>query len=183
MLRLLQEGAVSAVGVRDDTQPNKPVKVYVDGVLYACVVEDLVMQPLTGQLMAVLYRFYTPGVHHLYVYLPNTPGASRVLAKLLRRWMPPSNTWLFPPRADSHDRCSWYMECEGFNMQHRPGWMHPAVFVLTAAYYTRDIEARRLSRQQGVLQEWLGVLSGRALSGATQAWAACRQLLQRLQLV
>jgi hypothetical protein len=43
--------------------------VYVDGVLYACVVEDLVMQPLTGQLMAVLYRFYTPGVHHLYVYV------------------------------------------------------------------------------------------------------------------
>jgi hypothetical protein len=27
VLRLLQEGAVSAVGVRDDTQPNKPVKV------------------------------------------------------------------------------------------------------------------------------------------------------------
>lgn len=45
------------------------VQVYVDGVLYAAVVEDLVMQPLTGQLMAVLYRFYTPGVHHLYVYV------------------------------------------------------------------------------------------------------------------
>lgn len=38
------------------------------------------------------------GVHHLYFYLPNTQGASRVLAKMLRRWMPPSSTWLFPPR-------------------------------------------------------------------------------------
>lgn len=70
------------------------LQVYVDGVLYAAVLEDVVMQPLTGKLMAVLYRFYTPGVHHLYCYLPNTPaGASRVLAKMLRRWMPPSSTW------------------------------------------------------------------------------------------
>lgn len=117
------------------------------------------------------------------VQLPNTPGASRVLAKLLRRWMPPSATWLFPPRADSHDRCSWLMEWEGFNTQHRPGWMHPAVFVLTAAFYSADMEARRLSRQPGPLQEWLAELSGRAVSAATQAWAACRQLLQRLQLI
>lgn len=38
------------------------------------------------------------GVHHLYFYLPNLPGNSRVLARLQRRWMPPSSTWLFPPR-------------------------------------------------------------------------------------
>jgi hypothetical protein len=141
-------------------------------------------QSTTGSEVASQTNNPLPAAYCLLLaQLPNTPGASRVLAKLLRRWMPPSNTWLFPPRADSHDRCSWYMESEGFNTQHRPGWMHPAVFVLTAAYYTRDIEARRLSRQPGVLQEWLGVLSGRALLGATQAWTACRQLLQRLQLV
>jgi hypothetical protein len=38
-------------------------QVYVDGVLYAALLEDVVMQPMTGKLMAVLYRFYTPGQH------------------------------------------------------------------------------------------------------------------------
>lgn len=37
------------------------LQVYVDGVLYAAVLDDVVMQPLTGKLMAVLYRYSTPG--------------------------------------------------------------------------------------------------------------------------
>lgn len=37
------------------------LQVYVDGVLFAAVLDDVVMQPLTGKLMAVLYRYYTPG--------------------------------------------------------------------------------------------------------------------------
>jgi hypothetical protein len=123
--------------------------------------------------------FAAAGVHHCYFYLPNTPGASRVLAKMLRRWMPPSATWLFPPRADSHDRCSWLLEWEGFGTQHRPGWLHPAVYVLTSAYYSYDIEARRLSGTTGALQEWWD----RAAWAVTRAWPACRELRHRLELV
>lgn len=75
------------------------------------------------------------------------------------------------------------MEWEGFGTQHRPGWMHPAVYVLTAAYYTYDIEARSLSRKLGPCQQRFQQLSGHAKVAVVQAWAACRQLMQRLQLV
>ena len=37
------------------------LQVYVDGVLLAAVLDDVVLQPLTGKLMAVMYKFYTPG--------------------------------------------------------------------------------------------------------------------------
>lgn len=36
-------------------------QIWVDGVLFAAVLDDIVMQPLTGKMMAVLYRVYTPG--------------------------------------------------------------------------------------------------------------------------
>lgn len=37
------------------------LQVYVDGVLLAAVLDDVVLQPLTGKLMAVMYKWYTPG--------------------------------------------------------------------------------------------------------------------------
>jgi hypothetical protein len=43
------------------------------------------------------------------------------------------------------------LDWEGFDKEARarPGWMHPAVFVLTAACYSWDMEVRRLGRGRG----------------------------------
>lgn len=58
-------------------------------------------------------------------------------------------------RAASHDGCSWVLEWEGWRAQKKPGWLHPSVFVLTAAYYSFDMERRRLSRADGGrLRNW-----------------------------
>jgi hypothetical protein len=62
------------------------------------------------------------------------------------------------------------VEWEGHEAQHKPGWMHPAVFVLTAGCYSYDMEVRRHAgpgasalqeraadwgRQLGQALEWL----------------------------
>lgn len=118
-------------------------------------------------------RYYTPGVHHVYFYLPGTQG-SRVIARLQRRWMPPSSTWLFPPLTDTHDRGGWVVEWEGHEAQHKSGWMHPAVFVLTAGCYSYDMEARRfaepgMSALQERAEEW-GRQLGQALQWLRSKW-------------
>eukprot|EP00879_Flechtneria_rotunda_P020746 GHRR01021836.1.p1 GENE.GHRR01021836.1~~GHRR01021836.1.p1 ORF type:complete len:703 (+),score=305.32 GHRR01021836.1:429-2537(+) len=138
------DAKLAALAVRDDTQPGKPIKVYVDGIFVAAVLDDIVMEPLTGQLLAVLYRFYTPGVHHVYFYQPHK-RQSRILARLQRRWMPPSSTWLFPPRTDSHDIGGWVIEWEGYKHRQRSGWLHPALYVLVAGCYSIELEAKRLA--------------------------------------
>jgi hypothetical protein len=156
--------------------------VWLDGVFAAAILDDVVIQPLTGKLMAVLYRYHTPGVHHVYVYLPGKPGAgaSRVLARLQRRWLPPSATWLFPPRAHTHDRCSWVLEHEGFDARDRPGWMHPAVYVLLAACYSADMEARAFGR--GAARGW-GQVARAWLDAAAAAWGRMAQALAALSSV
>jgi hypothetical protein len=123
--------------------------------------------------MLLLCRYYTPGVHHLYFYLPGTKG-SRVIARLQRRWMPPSSTWLFPPVSDSHDVGGWVVEWEGHEAQQRSGWMHPAVFVLTAGCYSYDMEQRRhAARGSSAMQEraaeW-GRQVGQALQWLQSKW-------------
>eukprot|EP00775_Hariotina_reticulata_P013685 gene13685-13807_t len=87
---VLDSRRVAAVALRDNKQPARPIKVYVGGVFAAAILDDVVMEPLTGQLLAVLYRYSTPGVHHLYFYQPFLPqadssktGSSRVLASRL----------------------------------------------------------------------------------------------------
>lgn len=128
--------------------PARVPQVYLGGEFVAAVLDDVVLQPLTGRLMAAVYRYATPGVHTVVFLLPNAPGASRVLAKLQRRWLPPSSTWLFPPRAASHDSGSWVLEWEGDDARDRPGWLPPAVFVLVAGFASLDLEARRLARRR-----------------------------------
>ena len=67
-----------------------------EAVLAGCMLLHSVQCP--GLALTVSAAVVPPGVHHVYFYLPNLPGGSRVLARLQRRWMPPSSTWLFPPR-------------------------------------------------------------------------------------
>lgn len=81
-------------------------------------------------------------------------------------------------RTTSHDRCSWVLEWEGFDARERPGWMHPAVFVLTAGSYSWDMEARRLCRGQAGIAAWWSVNMSERVAGA---WAACRDAVQRLR--
>lgn len=52
------------------------LQVYLDGVFYAAVLDDVVMQPLTGNLMGVLYRYYTPGGNHLAAHGTGQLGAT-----------------------------------------------------------------------------------------------------------
>lgn len=80
-------------------------------------------------------------------------------------------------RSEVHDRCSWSIEWEGFGAaQQRPGWLHPAVYVLTAACYSYDMECRRL-KQRGASYEWLWQSGSQAFWAASEAWATCRKLL------
>jgi hypothetical protein len=88
--------------------------------------------------------------------------------------MPPSSTWLFPPVSDSHDAGGWVVEWEGHEAQHKSGWMHPAVFVLTAGCYSYDMELRRHAWPgSGALQEraaeW-GRRVGHALQWLRSKW-------------
>jgi hypothetical protein len=87
-------------------------------------------------------------------------------------------------RVDSHDRCSWVLEWEGFNTQHRPGWLHPAVYVMTAAYLSYDLERKRLQRRKEGridVQLWLQQLSDHTAAVLSQAQAFCRLLVDKMR--
>jgi hypothetical protein len=59
-----------------------------------------------------------------------------------RAWLPPSDLWLFPPRDPTHDIGGWYIEWGGHGLEARPGWLDPAVFLLTAAFDTLEYEVK-----------------------------------------
>jgi hypothetical protein len=140
-----------------------PLKIYVGGRFAAAALDDVLMEPHTGDLMAAVYRMSSPGVSHLWFLRPQKP-APRLLARLKRGWLPPSATWLFPPRAPgSHDIGGWYVEAErpptntgnGSGQEARlawPGYIHPAVYLMVAAFSSLDAERRR-EEQKG---QWFG---------------------------
>ena len=72
-----------------------------------------------------------------------------------RAWLPPCSTWLFEPRSPYHTIGGWYMEWSGHRWQSHPQWLHPAVFILLAAFDTLKHEALDTERQQ-VAQEQSG---------------------------
>lgn len=92
---------------------------------------------------------------------------------------------LFFCRVASHDRCSWVLEWEGFDAQHKPGWLHPAVYVLTAACYSYDMERNRQS--SGVvaavktLQAWASKWRGEVSRLASPMRSFYLNLLSKLQ--
>lgn len=104
------------------------------------MIQDAVVVPFTGEVLAILHRSWTPGVSHdIWFYRTRTPQP-RLLARLRRRWLPPSHAWLFPPRDPSHDVGGWLIEWEGAGAGAKPGWLHPAVFVCAAALHSLDAE-------------------------------------------
>ncbi|KAL3134000.1 hypothetical protein ABBQ32_008439 [Trebouxia sp. C0010 RCD-2024] len=81
---------------------------------------------LTGQ---------TPLVRHLHV-VSIAGGQELSICRCRRAWLPPSSTWLFPPRSQDHTTGGWYFEWSGHVFHKHAAWLHPAVFVLLAAFDT-----------------------------------------------
>lgn len=74
------------------------------------------------------------------------------------------------------------LEWEGFEARQRPGWLHPAVYVLTAACYTYDMERRRLTRMSDTwlaVQRWCQELGG----SAVRVVDAALVVMQRVSLL
>ncbi|GBF94024.1 hypothetical protein Rsub_07292 [Raphidocelis subcapitata] len=148
------EGApprVVGVGVRDESQEQRPVKVYVRGELAACLVEGAITEPFSGAPLARVHRSWTPGVSFdIWIYRPSKPQP-RLLCRMRRSWLPPSGAWLFPPRDPGHDVGGWLIEWEGAGAAAagKPGALPSAVFVVAAALYSLDAEG---ARRQG---SWL----------------------------
>lgn len=57
-----------------------------------------------------------------------------------RAWLPPSATWLFPPRSPLHSTGGWYFEWPGPALAGHPLCLSPHIFVLLAAFATLDSE-------------------------------------------
>lgn len=83
----------------------------------------------------------TPLVRHLDFYA--SPGKNRrplCVTTCRRAWLPPSATWLFPPRSPLHSTGGWYFEWPGPALAGHPLCLSPHIFVLLAAFATLDSE-------------------------------------------
>lgn len=141
-----------------------PLKVFVGGRFVAACLDDVIMEPHTGDLLCAVYRMATPGVNHLWFSRVTKP-APRLLCRVKRGWLPPSGTWLFQPRAPgTHDTGGWYVEAEGppgsgTSALARPGYIHPSVFSMVAAFASLDAERRReqkASEARERRERWFG---------------------------
>jgi curved DNA-binding protein CbpA len=174
-----------------------PMKVFFGGRFVAACLDDVVLEPHTGDLLAAVYRMSTPGVNHIWFMRPQKP-APRLLARAKRGWLPPSNTWLFHPRAPgTHDSGGWYIEAEGppaassssspsaslsplsppsssssspSSVLARPGYVHPAVFTMVAAYASLDAERRREQQARLRTERWERVF-GSSSSSSSWSWS------------
>lgn len=74
-------------------------------------------------------------------------------AKVSRTSHAASRYWLFEPRAQTHDRGSWYIETNpAARVRRERHCLHPAVYVLTTAFDSLDLERkdqRRARRREG----------------------------------
>lgn len=124
-----------------------------NGELVAALLDGAVLRPFTGEVLAIIHSSWTPGVSHdIWFYRTRLPQ-TRLLCRMRRSWLPPSHTWLFPPRDAAHDVGGWLVEWEGFQSREKPGWLHPAVFLCAAAVRSRDAEGRGPSWLQ---RRWRG---------------------------
>ncbi|KAK9844451.1 hypothetical protein WJX74_002691 [Apatococcus lobatus] len=86
-------------------------------------------------------RWTTPMVRHLrFVSADELP---QVVCTCKRAALPPSSLWLFPPRSQQHQTGGWYFEWTGHTRSSEKWWVHPAVFILTAAFDTLEHERKR----------------------------------------
>lgn len=94
-------------------------------------------------------------VKHMHWFQLGEGEVSAYECRCTRARLPPSKFWLFEPRSSMHDVGGWYVETFG---QNKKGWtvlsrrhwdgvnehhekrLHPAIYLLTLAYRTLDIE-------------------------------------------
>lgn len=171
---VLADGREVATAIRSLSHPLKPVKIFHHNRLVAALVGNLLLTP-SGNPLGLIGRMHTPGVRHMW-FCRNAATDVRVLCKATRAWVPPSRTWLFPPRCETHDVGGWCFEWEGPSQGViREGGLPPEAFVLLVGLET-------LAREQ---QE---ARAGRKIQGEhprphdimNRLRAACRSLSQRL---
>lgn len=164
----LTGGELQATAVRCPSRPGAPAKIYdAAGCWVAGIIDDTIILPRQGlnTAAAMLFHAKTPGVQHLwFCSMVKGRQVGRLLCRAKRAWLPPSSTWLFPPRAETHDVGGWYFEWEGYDNQEDAdaNWVDPPVFILFAALFTLDREA--------------GVQQGQQ-EGQQPAWSAAMQRL------
>ncbi|KAL0034009.1 hypothetical protein WJX79_002800 [Trebouxia sp. C0005] len=95
----------------------------------------------TGRHTHTILTGQTPLVRHLHIVSNSQGGKELSICRCRRAWLPPSSTWLFPPRSQDHASGGWYFEWSGHMFNRHPAWLHPAVFVLLAAFDTLTHEA------------------------------------------
>jgi hypothetical protein len=116
--------------------------VYVKGEFVAALLDNAVLAPYSGDVLALIHSSWTPGVSHDILFYRTRVPQTRLLCRMRRSWLPPSAAWLFPPRDAAHDVGGWLVEWEGFKSQNKPGWLHPTVFLCAAAVRSIDAEGR-----------------------------------------
>jgi hypothetical protein len=107
-----------------------------------------------------LLQYRTPGVEHMSWMGPQR----RVEARATRAWLPDSQHWCFAPRAETHDKGSWYIETREETREEKRGekrgekraekplahqvqpTLQPLVICMAAAYRTLDGEREALLR-------------------------------------
>ncbi|DBA75412.1 hypothetical protein WJX77_006042 [Trebouxia sp. C0004] len=95
----------------------------------------------TGPHTHTILTGQTPLVRHLHIVSNGQDGKELSICRCRRAWLPPSSTWLFSPRSQDHASGGWYFEWSGHMFNRHPLWLHPAVFVLLAAFETLTCEA------------------------------------------
>lgn len=105
----------------------------------------------------------TPFVKHLdFIAMKGVGGlkCDRLVSRCKRAWLPPSSTWLFPPRCDTHTIGGWYIEVASSKHHSHPAWIRPEVLVLRAAVETLRAErlASREARTPGIWARFMSRL-------------------------
>eukprot|EP00898_Chlorokybus_atmophyticus_P002836 jgi/Chlat1/3553/Chrsp234S03553 len=114
-----------------------------------------------GRMTHSLHEFTTPFVRHMHWMRMLSNGKAACECSSQRAKLPPARLWLFAPREASHNGGGWYFERYSSQdyVRHRTpfakaipidytkpfradaGSLHPAAYVLAAAYSTLDAEA------------------------------------------
>ena len=58
--------------------------------------------------------------HVAFIWHVSAGRKKTVMCRCKRAWLPPSATWLFPPRCATHTTGGWYIEWGGYKHREHP---------------------------------------------------------------
>ncbi|KAK9787469.1 hypothetical protein WJX73_006578 [Symbiochloris irregularis] len=94
-----------------------------------------------------VFKRTSPMVRHIDFYALNGRiKRAQCVVQCKRAWLPPSSTWLFPPRSSEHAKGGWYFEWPGHDFIDHPLCPPPHVFVLLAAFESLDLERQEADK-------------------------------------